>query len=69
MRRVRGASGDALARGPAFPPISAPARPPRPLFSPLPQHGPVEGPSRARPYAPYGDGIPCVVTQGEKHGG
>ena len=34
MHRVRGASGDVLARGPAFPQISAPARPPRPLFPP-----------------------------------
>ena len=34
MHRVRGASEDALARGPAFPQISAPVRPPRPLFPP-----------------------------------
>ena len=38
MHRVRGASGDALARGPAFPHISAPARPRRPLFPPSPKH-------------------------------
>ena len=38
MHRVRGASGDVLARGPGFPPDLSPARPPRPLFPPLPKH-------------------------------
>ena len=33
MHRVRGASGAVQARGPGFPQISAPARPPRPLSS------------------------------------
>ena len=34
MHGFRGASGDVLARGPDFPQISSPARPPRPRFPP-----------------------------------
>ena len=34
MHRVRGASGDVLARGPGFPPDLSPVRPPRPRFPP-----------------------------------
>ena len=38
MHRVRGASGDVLARGPGFPPNLSPRAPPSPPVSTLPQH-------------------------------